>query len=93
MTKPRIPIKEIPRNAGGGDKYSRVQDVLGYIESGYVKIPDNAPWVTDFIDECEAFTADDAHDYDDQIDPLVDAIVHMLHSSSGSISDMLWGIY
>lgn len=86
MTTPRIPIKEIPRSI---DKYTRVQDVLGFIESGYVKIPDEAPWVTDFIDECEAFTADDAHDYDDQIDPLVDAIVHMLHNGSSTIGDML----
>lgn len=87
--KPPIPVKAIPRNANGGDKYSRVSDVLGYIESGYVRIPTNAPWVTDFIDECEAFTADDAHDYDDQIDPMVDAITHMLFSAKPSVKDIL----
>ena len=31
-----------------------------------------------FIAECEAFTADDSHLHDDQVDPLVDAIGEML---------------
>jgi len=84
--KPPIPVKAIPRSI---DKYTRVQDVLGYIESGYVRIPENASWVNDFIDECEAFTADDAHDYDDQIDPMCDAIEHMLFKAKGSVRDML----
>ena len=57
---------------------SRVQDVLTYIENGYVFIPENASFVSDFIAECEAFTADDAHDHDDQIDPLCDAIDNMI---------------
>lgn len=86
VIKPKIPVKSIPRSI---DKYTRVMDVLGYIESGYVMIPENAPWVHDFIAECEAFTADDAHDYDDQIDPLIDAISHMLHNKATNISDML----
>jgi len=83
---PRIPVKEIPRST---DKYTRVQDVVGYIESGYVMIPESAPWVSDFIAECEAFTADDAHDYDDQIDPMCDAISMMLHSSKPSLAEIL----
>ncbi len=78
VIKPRIPVKAIPRSI---DKLTRVQDVLGYIESGYVMLPDNAPWVRDFIAECEAFTADDAHDYDDQIDPMCDAISDMLNNT------------
>lgn len=84
--KPVIPVKPIPRNV---DKYTRVSDVLGYIESGYVRLPDNAPWVSDFIAECEAFTADDAHDHDDQIDTMCDAISEMLHKGRPSVKDML----
>lgn len=84
--KPKIPVKAIPRSI---DKLTRVQDVLGYIESGHVMIPESAPWVHDFIAECEAFTADDAHDHDDQIDPLCDAISNMLHNNNTSIRDML----
>lgn len=84
--KPVIPVKPIPRSI---DKYTRVCDVLGYIESGHVMIPENAPWVHDFVAECEAFTADDAHDYDDQIDPLCDAISDMLHNGRTSLKDIL----
>lgn len=83
---PKIPVKGIQRNV---DKYTRVCDILGYIEAGYIMIPENAPWVHDFIAECEAFTADDAHDHDDQIDPMCDAISDMLHNGRASISDML----
>ena len=86
VLKPKIPVKAIPRSI---DKLTRVQDSIGFIESGYVMLPENAPWVHDFIAECEAFTADDAHDYDDQIDTLCDAISDMLHNSNNSIKDML----
>lgn len=84
--KPKIPVKAIPRHI---DKLTRVQDGAGFIESGYVMIPRNAPWAHDLIAECESFTADDAHDHDDMIDVLMDAISHMLHKSSNSIKDML----
>jgi predicted phage terminase large subunit-like protein len=71
----KIPVFGIQRNI---DKLTRVQDVLSYIESGFVYLPDNAHFVADFISECEAFTADDGHDHDDQIDPMCDAINDML---------------
>ena len=71
----KIPIKPIQRTV---DKLTRVQDVLPYIESGYVMIPESAAFVSDFVSECEAFTADNAHDHDDQIDPMCDAISDML---------------
>ena len=84
--QPKIPVKAIPRSI---DKYTRVSDAIGYIESGYVVLPNNAPWVADFIKECEAFTADDAHDNDDQIDVLCDAISHMLHNGRTAVADTL----
>ena len=49
-----------------------------YMEMGSVCLPENAPFTNDFIQECEAFTADGTHQHDDQIDPLLDAIVDML---------------
>ena len=70
-----IPIKGIERNT---DKLTRVSDVLSYLESQYVCIPAEAPWLNDFIKECEAFTADDTHQHDDQIDPMIDAIDDLL---------------
>lgn len=70
-----IPVKEIQRHT---DKLTRVMDGLPHIESGHVCIPEGAPFTADFVAECEAFTDDDSHDFDDQIDPLMDAISDML---------------
>jgi len=75
----QIPIGAIERTK---DKYTRVLDALGYIESGYIMLPEDAPFVSDFIDECEAFTADDSHLHDDQIDPMLDAIEDFLASNN-----------
>lgn len=75
----QIPIEGIQRNV---DKYTRVLDVLGYIESGYVCLPKEAPYLSDIISECEAFTADNTHTHDDIIDPMCDAINEMLASNS-----------
>jgi len=76
--KGRIPIAGIQRTS---DKYSRLLDVLGYIESGYIMVPESAWFTSDFVLECEAFTADDSHLHDDQVDPMIDAINDMLVSS------------
>jgi predicted phage terminase large subunit-like protein len=80
-----IPIKGIERNV---DKFTRVQDVLSYIETGYVYLPQNEPWISDFVSECEAFTADDNHPHDDQIDPMCDAIVNMLQTKAKGFFDV-----
>ena len=80
-----IPVKGIERVA---DKLTRVMDVVSYIESGLVFIPEAAPWVSDFVAECEAFTADDTHAHDDMIDPMCDAINDML-AKKRSIYDNL----
>jgi predicted phage terminase large subunit-like protein len=76
-----IPVEGLEVNA---DKYTRVSDVLGYIEAGLVYLPEDAPWLADFLAECERFTADDSHDHDDQVDVLVYAIMAMLADSSES---------
>jgi predicted phage terminase large subunit-like protein len=80
----RIPVAGIKRTK---DKYTRLTDVIGYIESGYVCLPRNAPFLSDFVGECEAFTADDSHPHDDQIDPMIDAINDML---AGNNAAQLW---
>jgi predicted phage terminase large subunit-like protein len=77
----KCPIKAIQRNT---DKYTRFMDVQGYIESGYVLIPESADWVNDFLTEAEGITAD-FKTHDDQIDPLMDAIKTMLVKKSFSI--------
>ncbi len=65
---------------------SRVQDATPHIESGHVWIPAEAPWVNDFINECEQFTLDDSHSHDDQIDPMVDAIHDLLNKRVSTLS-------
>ncbi len=75
----RIPIKPIERNK---DKLTRVMDGLPYIEGGMACIPEDAPWVSDYVDEMEAFTSDDSHLHDDQVDPTMDAIDDMLSSKN-----------
>lgn len=74
-----IPVKAVERVK---DKLTRVMDVLAYLESQQVCIPEDAPFTSDFVAENEAFTADDSHDFDDQVDPMVDAIVDMLSNSN-----------
>ena len=83
---PPIPITGIERNK---DKLTRVMDVLSYIEAGFVHLPEHAPFVSDFIAECEAFTADGNHAHDDQIDPMCDALSDMLATKAKGILQLL----
>jgi len=76
-----IPVVGIPRTK---DKYTRLSDVLTYIEAGYVMLPESASFTDEFVAECEAFTADDSHMFDDQVDPMVDAINDMLGKSNAA---------
>lgn len=76
-----IPVEGIERSR---DKYSRALDVLGYYEAGRVVIPAAAPWVSEYIAEHEAFTPNDSHDHDDQIDPTMDAVNKMLVQKGGA---------
>lgn len=75
----QIPIEGIERNK---DKLTRVMDGLPYMEMHMVCLPEDAPFTADFIAECEAFSADDSHAFDDQVDPMLDAINDMLASGN-----------
>lgn len=74
-----IPIEPIERNK---DKLMRVMDALPHIECGKCAVPEEAPFTHDFITECESFSADDSHDFDDQVDPLCDMVEDMLQTNS-----------
>lgn len=82
--KRNIPIKGVQVDA---DKYTRVLGIQGFIESGYVFLPDGAEWVEDFLSECEKFTATDSHKHDDMVDSLVHTINEL--TSKTSILDIL----
>ena len=73
--KKHIPISGVQVDT---DKYTRVLGVQGYIESGYIYLPNDASWIDDFITECESFTATDSHKHDDQVDALVMAISELM---------------
>lgn len=82
--KQHFPVKAVQVDK---DKYTRVMGILGFIESGFIHLPENAEWLLDFIDECEKFTANDAHKHDDQVDSLVMAINELL-SKGNNIWDV-----
>lgn len=79
MPPHNIPVKSIERII---DKLTRCLDALPYVESGMVCIPEAAPFTNDFIAEAESFTDDDSHDFDDQLDPLFDAVNDMLYAGN-----------
>ncbi len=47
-------------------------------------------WVTPFLTEASAFTADDSHDFDDQVDTIFDAVADMLINNTGSFFSSGW---
>lgn len=57
-----------------GSKYFRLSLILWKIENGYLHLPKDAPWLLDFIAECEAFSADGKQPHDDQVDVLAYAM-------------------
>jgi len=80
-------IKPVQRNI---DKFTRVNGVIPVISGGSVYLPAQAGWVSDFINECEAFTANDSHAFDDQLDTLCDALeILLFNKSSYDIGKML----
>lgn len=67
----RTPIEPyVPDN----DKLTRVMSALPQIKAGNVVIPESAPWLSGLLTEIAAFTADDSHKNDDQIDCLTMAV-------------------
>lgn len=73
------PVRAIQRST---DKYTRLMDSQGYIESGYIKLPYNSNFVNDFLVEMEAINPD-FNTHDDQLDPMMDAINEMKIKGGG----------
>lgn len=63
-----VPVLPLQRSK---DKISRGHDASPFIESGNVLLPEDAPWLSDFLAEVESFPSGT---HDDQIDPMLDAI-------------------
>ena len=75
----------VPRDT---DKFTRVNGVMERISSGHVYLPIQSAWVSDFVTECEDFTDDDSHDFDDQIDTLCDAIEKLVRITPAKTSQV-----
>ena len=58
----RIPVIPVQVDQ---DKVRRVNAITGIVESGRAFVPESAPWVSDFVDECAVFPNGA---YDDQVD-------------------------
>lgn len=74
----QIPIKGITRTR---DKVSRVFDIISYLESGMVSLPEGAPFLSDVLSELEAFSSDGST-HDDITDVFADAVLIMLGSGN-----------
>ena len=66
-----IPVIPVQRNI---DKVTRAMDMSPYIASGYVYLPSNVSWLSEYLSEFARFTPLMTHEHDDQIDPTLDAI-------------------
>jgi len=75
---PSIPVKPIQR---GIDKIVRANDVSPWVEAGHVSLPQDAPWLSDYLAEFGMFPKGK---HDDQIDPTMDAIKDMLQEADMS---------
>lgn len=67
-----LPIRGIKADK---DKLTRAMDALPHIASGYVYLPRQAIWLSDFMHEHASFTPNDTHKHDDQVDTTVHAII------------------
>jgi predicted phage terminase large subunit-like protein len=67
----RIPIQPLSRHT---DKVTRAMDMIPYIASGFVYLPEGNNWISDYLYEFDRFTPTMSHKHDDQIDPTLDAI-------------------
>lgn len=71
-----VPVKGLQRDR---DKTTRAMDVLPTIEAGHVHLPQDAPWLSDFLVEASSFPTGP---HDDQIDPMMDAISELVSPGS-----------
>jgi predicted phage terminase large subunit-like protein len=83
-----IPVEGIQRNR---DKVFRAMGVVKYFASGYVHIPANRDWLSDYKDEFSKFSAMNTHRHDDQIDPTMDAVEDLLVFTGATYSQASLG--
>jgi predicted phage terminase large subunit-like protein len=71
-----VPVIPVQR---GTDKITRAYDAAPHVESGNVYLPQNAPWLSEFLQEASYFPNGK---HDDQLDPMFDAVTDDTRSPS-----------
>ena len=99
-----ISISGITRKATGNPfikKFGRLMDVIIPISEGLCLLPEgdiyyndilvtDGAWVDDAVTEYQQFTADDSHDYDDQVDVLIDAVAILGSNAKSNLAKSLY---
>lgn len=85
-TSKQVPARPwLPDEKISPDKVGRVNQCAFPLSSGRVFLPGNGePWVKGFVNECQAFTADDSHLHDDQVDTMTTALLIWLRRGGGT---------
>lgn len=82
LRRKAIPVIPIQRNK---DKYTRGLDAVPFVAAGLVFIPERATWVKDFKSELAAFPEGKN---DDQVDPMLDAVVEMCGGGTYTLDNL-----
>jgi predicted phage terminase large subunit-like protein len=86
-----LPVVPVQRER---DKYMRALDILPHCASGNVMLPSedpqDRPWMAEFERELRDFSGDGSG-FDDQVDPLMDAIADILGDSRQILTGALLG--
>lgn len=82
LRRKAIPVTALQREK---DKYTRALDAVPSVAAGLVSVPRHAAWRKAFDAEYAAFP-DGTHD--DQIDPLIDAVIEMCGGSSYTLDNI-----
>jgi len=83
LVREGIPMVGIQRNT---DKLMRADDASPIVESGICNLPENAPWLSEFLTEVTQFP--NAKN-DDQVDPMIDAVMDLTGSNAFNYEDLL----
>lgn len=86
QTASPIPIIPVPRAT---DKYTRLMDILNYIQAGRLWLPANAPWTIHAVGEMAAFAGDMKHEHDDIVDTIIDGLTIAYGPGFVSMLDVL----
>lgn len=81
-----IPIIPVPRSI---DKYTRLMDILNYIQAGRLWLPANAVWTKTAVSEMAAFSGDMKHEHDDITDTIIDGLFISYGPGMISILDVI----